>query len=89
MPGKSRRGRSKPSARSKKRRDIVTRVAPQPLASKASEPVATAPTLPTESALSGTSAGIRYPYIGRELRRIGILAGILLAILIILALSLS
>ena len=89
MPGKSRRGRTKPSARSKKRRDIVTRVAPQPLASETSEPAVPAPTSPSTSGSSGVLAGVRYPYIGRELRRIGILAGIMLVILVVLALVLS
>lgn len=88
MPGKSRRGRGKPSARSKKRRGIVTRVIQQPVVSEAYEPAVPAPPLPGAPDSSGAPSGLRYPYISTELRRIGILAGIMLAILIILALVL-
>jgi hypothetical protein len=85
MPGKSRRGRGKHSARSKKKHGTQVRVARLPVAAETYKPAA--PVVPSPVPL-GTSTGTRYPYIVKELRRIGILAGIMLAILIILALSL-
>ncbi len=89
MPGKSRHGRGKHLSRSKKgksrrsppaiaaQRQIVTQ-APKPAAPSAGVPVPMATPTPA-----------RYPYIIFELRRIGILAGIMLAILVGLALVLS
>ena len=85
MPGKSRRGRGKHSARSKKRRGAITRVAQQQVAAETYKPAV--PLAPSPTPLV-TPTGIRYPYINTELRRIGILAGIMLAILVILALVL-
>ena len=90
MPDKSRRDRGKHSARNKKRRGTPTRVAPERVAAKANEPgipatPVSSPSVPTpQVALAGT----RYPYVVTELRRIGILSGIMLTILIILSLVL-
>ena len=87
MPGKSRRVRAKQPARSKKR--------PGDLASVTRQRVATdkpaAPTVPAQGvpAPKATITGARYPYVVTELRRISILAGVMLAILVILALVLS
>ena len=95
MPSKSGHSRRERLARSKKkkgRRSPPVAVAQQP---------ATAPTHETAASprvsvpAAGTpSPGIvaapaQYPYIASELRRIGILAGITLVILVILALTLS
>ena len=88
MPGKSRRGRGKPSSRSKKRHGAITRVTQQPVVAETREPAVLAPTSSTRPSSSRVSSGVRYPYIGAELRRIGILSGVILAILIILALVL-
>ena len=90
MPGKS---RQRHPARSKKRkgrrgslsvtdqRQAVTQAyKPQP------EVAAPSASVPTPMA---TPTVARYPYIVGELQRIGILAGIMLAILIVLALVLS
>ena len=90
MPGKSRRGRGKHSARSKKRQGTLARVVQQRVASETYEPAApvvpaSSPSVPTPIT---TPTGARYPYIITELRRIGILAGIMLAILVVLALVL-
>ena len=89
MPGKSQHSRKKHSLQGKKKKgrrsppgvvvqqqadvQIDKPVAPPRVAA----PVVTAPTLP------------RYPYVLTELRRIGILAGIMLIILVVLLLVLS
>jgi hypothetical protein len=88
MPGKSRRGHGKQSARGKKRRGIVTGAAPQPVTPREYRPDVPAPALTVKPSSPEALAGIRYPDIMMELRRIGILAGVILAILIILALVL-
>jgi hypothetical protein len=88
MRGKSRRGHGKQAARGKKRRAVVTGASPLPVASKEDSsdvPVLATPLKPV--ALEATAGG-RSPDILMELRRIGILAGIVLVILIVLALVL-
>ena len=96
MSGKSGRGQGKRSARGKKRkgrRDYSATVAQHQIASPAREPAippkisSPAAGVPTTTTARPTS--IRYPYVGAELRRIGILAGIMVVILIVLALVLS
>ena len=87
MPGKSRRGRGKHSARSKKKRGALAGVAQQRVATETYKPAA--PAVPASSPTPIViPTGARYPYIVTELRRIGILAGIMLAILVVLALVL-
>jgi len=95
MPGKSRHGKGKQPVRSKRRRSgrsSLASAAQQPPVSQTYEPVpqpevsTPLPTTPTSSAAVST---VRYPYITTELRRIGILAGIMLVILVVLALVLS
>ncbi len=95
MPGKSRHGRGKRSHQTKKvksRRHFLPAVAQQQAVAQTYEPVSrlseSAPpaSMPTPMA---KLAAIRYPYIATELRVIGILAGIMLIILAILALVLS
>ena len=95
MPGKSRHGKGKHPARSKRRRSgrgSLAIGAQQPPVSQTYEPVpqpkvpVPSPSAPTPAA---TVATARYPYIITELRRIGILAGITLVILVVLALVLS
>ncbi len=88
MPGKSRRGHGKQSARGKKRHGIVTGAAPQSVASREYRPDVPAPASTVRPVSPEAPSGIQYPGIMMELRRIGILAGIILAILIILALVL-
>ncbi len=95
MPGKSRHGKWKQSVRSKRRRsgrDSVAIAAQQPPVSQAygpvSQPEVSAP-LPSTSTPSAAVSAIRYPYIVAEMRRIGILAGIMLVILVVLTLVLS
>ena len=95
MPGKSRRRRGKYSIQSKKkkgRRSRPTILVQQPAVTQTHEPVSspdvpvTPSSVPTPMAKPAT---IWYPHITSELRNIGILAGIMLIILIVLALVLS
>ncbi len=87
MPGKSRRRRGKYSFRHKKGRGspsppvIVT----QQQALTGTDESVPPPRVPRKS-VPATITAVRHPYVLTELRRIGILAGIVLAILIVLAL---
>ncbi len=89
MPGKSRRGWRKHPSRSKKGKG---RRSPLPIVAQSYKPVPY-PEVPTPSVSvptpMATLTTARYPYIVTELRRIGILAGIMLAILVVLALVLA
>lgn len=92
MPGKSRQKHQSQSKKKKRRRGSSAIAAQEPAVSQiyepVSEPVVSAPSasVVTPKAKQTTA---RYPYIVTELRRIGILAGITLAILVVLALVLS
>jgi hypothetical protein len=93
MPGKSRHARGKHPHHSKKSK-IKKRQAmsfPQPVAAEApKQPAAVEKSSP--AAVTAPPAKVKimqYPYITGELRRIGILAGIILVILIVLALVIS
>ena len=91
MPGKSRHGKGKHAHLSKKSRAKQrhgTMALQPPVATAAPQPATTAsmpppPRSPTSPARLKTA---QYPYITTELRRIGILAGIILVILVVLAL---
>jgi hypothetical protein len=94
MPSKSRRRRGKRSSQIKraKMRQVPSAVAPeQPAVAETYEPVSPPePVAPVVSKSTSVSrATTHYPYIFTELRRIGILAGIMLVILVIAALVLS
>ena len=95
MPDKLRHGKGKQHPNSKKgkaKQRSLTPVAQQQVIAHTREPAvpagisAPSASVPTQSATTGA---VRYPYITAELRRIGILAGIMLVILIVLALVLS
>lgn len=88
MPKKSRRAKALQSKRKKFRQQLSATVTQPPVVTKSDKSVASTPSvaMPTSRATLNTT---RYPYVGAELRRIGILAGITLAILIVLALVLS
>lgn len=95
MPGKSRRDRGKHSGRSKRRRSArvsSAAAAQQPPVSQTYEskpqPEVPAPLASVPAPVAKVTA-VRYPYIAAELRRIGILAGIMLIVLVVLALVLS
>ena len=86
MPSKS--GRGKRSARSKKRKfgqDFSVTGAQRQAIAQNHEPVSQAPT-PSVKVLTPkpTLPPVRHPYIAIELRRIAILAGIMLAVLVAL-----
>ena len=95
MPGKSRHGKGKRLSRSKRRKErqrFPSVVAQQQAVTETPKP----PSRPSVSAPSVSTpppvtkpAIVQYPYIAIELRTIGILAGILLVILVVLALVLS
>ena len=95
MPGKSRRRGGKYSPQSKKGKGRSSRpavLAQQPAVAQTHEPVsspdASVPSagVPTPMA---KPAAVRYPYIATELRTIGILAGVMLIVLVVLARVLS
>jgi hypothetical protein len=94
MPGKSRHGKGRHPHYSKKSRAKQRQgatVLPQHVISDTSRPVTTASTPPPSDASSSPAKpkAIQYPYITSELRSIGILAGIIIVILIVLAQILS
>ncbi len=87
MPSKSRHGRGKRSSRSKKeksRQHFSATVAQQP-AVPHPEMAAPSVTVPTPMVKLTVA---QYPYVPSELRTIGILAGIIVVILVVLALVL-
>ena len=95
MPGKSQHGKGKHPARSKRKRSghsSLAITAQQSAVSQAYEPVpqsgvpAPSPSAVTQPAKVTVA---RYPFIVTELRTIGILAGITVVILVVLALVLS
>jgi len=94
MPGKSRHRKGKRLPQSKKRKGgqrFLATVAQQPTVAQTHEPVSRpsvstpSPSVPTPVA---RLAAVQYPHIAAELRAIGILAGIMVVILVILALVL-
>jgi len=94
MPGKSRHGKRK-LPRSKRRRgsqNISVISAQQPVLAQTRKPASHPEASPPAPGVPGTTATLtatRYPYIAAELRRIGILAGVMVVILVILALVFS
>jgi len=94
MSGKSRHGRRKLS-RSKRRKGgqaAPTISAQQPVVAQSYKPVSHPEASPPSAGVPATVAalaGTRYPYIVGEMKRIGILTGIILLILVILALVFS
>ncbi|MFC2013694.1 hypothetical protein ACFLU8_02295 [Chloroflexota bacterium] len=95
MPGKSQHGKHKlsRSKRGKGRKEVPAIPTQQPVVIQTSEPVSpsevsAAPSKSVPVAVA-TPVADRYPYIATELRRIAILAGVMLVILVILALVFS
>ena len=95
MPGKSRRGKGRYLPQSKKGKGKSRRMAvpaQQPPAARPPEPVSSPkPSVPSASVPTPIvkPASIGYPYVAAELRSIVILAGAMLIVLIVLALTLS
>ena len=95
MPGKSQYGRGKHSPRSKRKKGKLGHpaiIAEQSVVAETRQPVSR-PEPPSPPAGVPTPmaklAAIQYPHMATELRTIGILAGIMLVILVVLALALS
>jgi hypothetical protein len=88
MPKKSRRFKMLQSKRKKIRQHSPDTFVQPPVVTQTDKPVASVPPV-AKSIPKATSNIARYPYVIAELRRIGILAGIMLVILIVLALALS
>ena len=95
MPGKSRSRRGKYSLQGKKKRDRTgrpTMLIQQPAVAQTHQPISS-PNVPVTPVRMLTPiakpATISYPYIATELRTIGLLAGIILIVLVVLALVLS
>ncbi|MFQ5997270.1 MAG: hypothetical protein ACE5KP_06585 [Dehalococcoidales bacterium] len=88
MPKKSKRLKVLQSKRRKIRQQHLATAAQPPAVTQTDKPVA--PARPASTPIpKATSNIVRYPYVIAELKRIGILAGIILVILIVLALALS
>ena len=94
MSGRSQHGKGKHTPQSKKGKAIQRAVAmasqPQVVSQipeSAAPPSVTVPGIKVPAAVSRSAQ--RYSYVTAELRRIGILAGIIIGILIVLALVLS
>ena len=95
MPSKSRHGRRKHSFQGKKKKGrrsppgvVAQRQADIQIDKPVAPPRVVAPTASVPTPIPVLTA-VRYPYILTELRRIGILAGVMLAILVVLVLVLS
>ena len=95
MPGKSRHGRRKRVFQGKKKKGrrsppgvVVQRQADTQIDKPVAPPKVVAPSASAPTPTPVLTA-VGYPYILTELRRIGILAGIMLVILVVLALVLS
>jgi hypothetical protein len=94
MPGKSRHGKGKHHQHSKKNRakQRYSATVPQPHMVTGNPAPATTMSMPpaAKAPVSPTPSGApKYPYITSEIKRIGILAAIILVILILLARILS
>jgi hypothetical protein len=93
MPAKSRRGKGKHPHLSKKKKAMIRQVSTplqQQAATVAPKPAVSvkAPAAPKPDATPEVATAIRYPYVAEELKRIGILAGIVIVILIVLSIVL-
>ena len=93
MPGKSRHGKRKHFPQGKKRKGRPSSpgvVAPQQAEIQVDKPAAPAQVVaPSASTPMPVLTAVRHPYVLAELRRISILAGVILTILVVLVLVLS
>jgi len=93
MPGKSRHGKGKRHQYSKKRNIPRQNTVAQPMAATAvaPKPAATVPTAPVGKAAASTASvkANHYAYVLGDLRRIGLLTGIIIVILFVLYFVLS
>ena len=86
MPQKSRRSKLLQYQRKQERQQVLSAGGEVPAAAPPVKAVTPPPAAPAHRKIV---AGLRYPYVAAELRRIGLLAGIILVVLIVLALVLS
>ncbi len=86
MPKKPRRGKVFQSKKKRVRQSVTSRPATPPVAVQEDIPVAS--TLAASAVTKGKSPAVKYPYVTAELRRISILAGAIVVILVVLALVL-
>jgi hypothetical protein len=103
MPGKSRHGKGKHRHQSKKsktmRRQVATAVTPEATGTPAAAPPKAPPTAAAPSArvapppkaarTTAKAMAIDYSYVTGELKRIGIMAGIAIVILLVLSVFIS
>jgi len=87
MPKKPRKGKAFYSKRKKIKQRPPVPVARQQVVSQTPKSYVPTPAVSIPSTKS-TSKAVQYPYIAAELKSIGILSGIILVILIVLALTL-
>ncbi len=95
MPGKSRHGKGKhysKKSRAMMRQGTAPAVSSASAAAqestRAAAPVVSAPA-PRASVVTAKAIGNPYPFIASELRRIGLLAGIIIVILVVLSIVLT
>ena len=88
MSGKSRYGQGKHLSRNKRGKGKHGSPAMVPISESIARPVASASLVDVPIPVV-TLTTVRYPYIATELRRIGILGGIMTAVLVVLSLVLS
>lgn len=90
MPGKSQHKHGKHSSRSKRRIGGPSQpvMATQPTPTEPAREIIAPRQIPKAPVTTAATA-VKYPYIFTELRRIGILSGVMLVILFILALVLA
>ena len=88
MSGKSRRGRARQTARSKNVRPPRPVSEQLPVAAAQPAAVKATPSPTGRLQVRASAAGVSHTHVIAELRRIGIMAGIMLAILVILVLVL-
>ncbi len=87
MPKKPRRGKAFQPKKKKKRHPAVYMPAASPVMALKDTPAVSTPVSSTSVTKTKVPA-VKYPYVTAELRRIGIFAGAILVILVVLALVL-
>lgn len=95
MPAKPRRHKGKHPHHSKKSKAMMRQATPQPQTQPQETAAAPKPavepvvvTTETKPVRTPEAAVLRYPYVTEELKRIGILAGIIIVVLIVLSIVL-
>lgn len=87
MPKKARRGKAFQHKKKRMRRPAIPTPATSPVTAPEYTPTVPAP-VSSASATKTKTPAAKYPFVTAELRRIGILAGAILVILVVLALVL-